>query len=592
MADKFLSSVLGFARPVEGASVTRFWACPVMQVRSATYFPYILNLPQVEVIGDIRNIFPDINTIDNEVGPYMPPRDERFPVWQTTDRSYTMWVTPDGGGIGNPTLVLYGDAPGASPVAYGAWMFGTGLSGLDSVLGLLEYQSVSMARLTWYLAVKAFVALSDYLVEDAEFHGPLFLDASFGGGGTADYGKASLYSDTGELIASATEGYAIQGRVWSGNPSHGAVYAEGSGASMGITASSSSGYGANFSSASGIGMRVIAAGGIVPIAMFQDTWNYTKKFSVMRTTDLKWEFLTNNRVLQLRPPTAPTANRNWDLPDKNGTLAVTTSETFTNTILAGTTTATGQVELTSQLATNGTSAMTRNLADEQYIMQLGNVRRLDPGDAANSLTNGGGGAGFIGTAWVAAANTPAAAWSRITIGRNLTSFSSYSGANINTAKNYDISLVFCSDIAGVGPCCRFVVGDTGSGTPPNSTAAPIAGRGWGFEVYMTGGSSKIRLFVHDGTTFAYSAPASDFAMDGTMPLFAMLRKQGGTVSLFIVNNAAIVPLPTSPQITLAGAPTSGLTVGSNVSIISTNDGTNLASRNSISLFPDVRVRIY
>lgn len=189
-------------------------------------------------------------------------------------------------------------------------------------------------------------------------------EATIGGGGSADSGKVMQFLPGGGIQASASSGYAMSARSWEDNPGVGALYGEASGAGMGITASSTSGYGANFASASGIGMRVIAAGGgAIPIALFQDTWNYTKRFSVIRTTDLKWEFLTNNRVLQLRPPAAPTANRNWDLPDASGTVALTTSQTFTTTTLAGATTATGQVELTSQLATNGTSAMTKSLVD-------------------------------------------------------------------------------------------------------------------------------------------------------------------------------------------------------------------------------------
>jgi hypothetical protein len=226
---------------------------------------------------------------------------------------------------------------------------------------------------------------------------------------------------------------------------------------------------------------------------------------------------------------------------------------------AGTKTFTGQVELTGQSATNGTSAMTRDLARQQRQL----LDAYDNWDLFGSLLGMySGGANGTG-AYVAGGETQAGnaigGWARVVLA-TYTTRPGGAGANNGLCSVPIAVAVVGSFSPGTGSAVRIIFGAKASGTPYWSNQNPLAARGFGLEIYVVTGVTKMRLFTHNGTTFNYGT-AQNFTGIWTGVCHLVIAHNGaGRVQLYHAGSDSHVGLGTpvlQSAMTMNTGPTSG-----------------------------------
>ena len=227
--------------------------------------------------------------------------------------------------------------------------------------------------------------------------------------------------------------------------------------------------------------------------------------------------------------------------------------------LSGSKTFTGQVELTGQSATNGTSAMTRDLARQQRQL----LDAYDNWDLFGSLLGMySGGANGTG-AYVAGGETQAGnaigGWARVVLA-TYTTRPGGAGANNGLCSVPIAVAVVGSFSPGTGSAVRIIFGAKASGTPNWSNQNPLAARGFGLEIYVVTGVTKMRLFTHNGTTFNYGT-AQNFTGIWTGVCHLVIAHNGaGRVQLYHAGSDSHVALGTpvlQSAMTMYTGPTSG-----------------------------------
>lgn len=227
--------------------------------------------------------------------------------------------------------------------------------------------------------------------------------------------------------------------------------------------------------------------------------------------------------------------------------------------LSGTKTFTGQVELTGQSATNGTSAMTRDLARQQRQL----LDAYDNWDLFGSLfgmgSGGSNGAGSYATGGQAQSGTAIGGWARMVLA-TYTTRPGGAGAN-NGLCSVPIAVALVGSFSpGTGSAVRIIFGAKASGTPYWSTQNPLAARGFGLEIYVVTGIAKMRLFTHNGTTFNYGT-AQNFAGIWTGVCHLVIAHNGaGRVQVYHAGSDSHVGLGTpvlQSAMTMYTGPTSG-----------------------------------
>jgi hypothetical protein len=227
--------------------------------------------------------------------------------------------------------------------------------------------------------------------------------------------------------------------------------------------------------------------------------------------------------------------------------------------LAGTKTFTGQVELTGQSATNGTSAMTRDLARRQRQL----LDTYDNWDLFGSLFGmgfgGANGAGSYATGGQAQSGNAIGGWARIVLATYTTR---PGGAGLNNGLcSVPIAVALVGSFSpGTGSAVRIIFGAKASGTPYWSTQNPLVASGFGLEIYVVTGVTKMRLFTHNGTTFNYGT-AQNFTGIWTGVCHLVVTHNGaGRVQLYHVGSDSHVALGTpvlQSAMTMNTGPTSG-----------------------------------
>jgi len=320
---------------------------------------------------------------------------------------------------------------------------------------------------------------------------------STGGSGVNDAGKVLGFLGSGGIRATSSSGYGINGQTIGTLSTEGGMYASGLGNAVGITASSASGYGGVLASSGGPGLVAKSDTGTY-VAEFWGSFAGSNNLRVVRATmGLSW--VLNTRTLTLNPPAAATANRFWNLPDAQGTIALIASQTFTTTTLAGATTVTGQMELTAQAVTSANSAMTRSLMlkEQCYAPQIVGF----PLSSADTQTTGAAaatlyaskGIGFVMTM----VNTCVPGDGR---GFNLDNplYPYGSGANM---RMLDGRLTYILDLQFNGLVGNDFTISNGVASGTILTAAA----GWAVK-WMNG--DQVQLQIHNGTTLQTSTPVS------------------------------------------------------------------------------------
>jgi len=167
-------------------------------------------------------------------------------------------------------------------------------------------------------------------------------------------------------------------------------------------------------------------------------------------------------------------------------------------------TATAQTELTSQLATNSTSAMTRSLTEE-FLLWTPNIMQYFP--IAGSTTNGGSVSVSAGQSVEIALGTQSSGTARTTLVSDW-QFSSAAGGTMRYDRPFKVRIPMnCnmnySDATGQASC-RVYVGSNGSFALPfaGQQPYPTGTRGVGVEWRKASGSfqQEFRLFARDGSS--------------------------------------------------------------------------------------------
>ena len=227
--------------------------------------------------------------------------------------------------------------------------------------------------------------------------------------------------------------------------------------------------------------------------------------------------------------------------------------------LSGTKTFTGQVELTGQSATNGTSAMTRDLARRQRQL----LDTYDNWDLFGSLlgmySGGANGAGAYVAGGETQAGTAIGGWARVVLA-TYTTRPGGAGSN-NGLCSVPIAVALVGSFSpGTSSAVRIIFGAKASGTPCWSNQNPLAARGFGLEIYIVGGVTKMRLFTHNGTTFNYGTD-QNFTGIWTGVCHLVIAHNGtGRVQLYHAGSDSHVGLGTpalQSAMTMNTGPTSG-----------------------------------
>jgi hypothetical protein len=167
-------------------------------------------------------------------------------------------------------------------------------------------------------------------------------------------------------------------------------------------------------------------------------------------------------------------------------------------------TATAQTELTSQLATNSTSAMTRSLTEE-FLLWTPNIMQYFP--IAGSTTNGGSVSVSAGQSVQIALGTQSSGTARTTL-VNDWQFSNAAGGSMRYDRPFKVRIPMnCnmnySDATGQASC-RVYVGSNGSFALPfaGQQPYPTGTRGVGVEWRKASGSfqQEFRLFARNGSS--------------------------------------------------------------------------------------------
>jgi hypothetical protein len=134
---------------------------------------------------------------------------------------------------------------------------------------------------------------------------------------------------------------------------------------------------------------------------------------------------------------------------------------------------------------------------------------------------------------------------------------------------------------GANSAVRVIFGAKITGTPYWSNQNPLTARGFGLEIYTVAGVAKMRLFTHNGTTFAYG-PSQNYAGIWTGVVHLVIASNGlGRVQLYHAGSDTHVALGTpvlQSAMTMNTGPTSGTygEVGA-VTLEAVGDNTNATS---------------
>lgn len=233
---------------------------------------------------------------------------------------------------------------------------------------------------------------------------------------------------------------------------------------------------------------------------------------------------------------------------KSGTETIAGSKTFS-----------GQVELTGQTATNGTSAMTRDLVRKQSHL-LDSYDNWELFGSLNGMYSGGAtGTGAYATAGQAQAGSSIGGWARMVLAAYTTRPSGAGANNGLCSVPIAVSAVGTFSVSD-GSAVRIFFGAKSSGTPYWSNQNPLIARGFGVEIYSVSGVAKMRLFTHNGTTFNYGT-AANFAGIWTGICHLVIASNGaGRVQCWHAGSDSHVALGTptlQSAMTLNAGPTSG-----------------------------------
>ena len=261
-----------------------------------------------------------------------------------------------------------------------------------------------------------------------------------------------------------------------------------------------------------------------------------------------------------------------------------------NQTVAGDKTFSGQMELTTQAATNSTSAMTRGLmlAEEAFnasFWQFGvNTAAGNSGTGSSASRSG----------------SAASGWGRTLITSNAMRAGTSGGITLRSDIPLAVSVWGSLDVSSTvsGAVVRIIIGDPGNavGTPPRfADQNALIARGFGAEVYYSIANSRqeIRLFAHDGTTYSTSSGAAfPNSFTGTHTL--LVSSDGlGNIKLFAHTTGSSftnLQRPTLLQ-TLSGGPSGSSSMGgSHITSVCVNHST-VAPISSDVLFSIIRSKI-
>lgn len=266
-------------------------------------------------------------------------------------------------------------------------------------------------------------------------------------------------------------------------------------------------------------------------------------------------------------PLTLTSFRNWELPDASGTIALdSTAVMLTGTqIVAGQKSFSGQVELTGQSPTNGTSAMTRDLVDKESLFALGVVRPLFI-LSGNTGTSGSGTSSINdNNGFTLVSGTTASAWQKAAFTRTITGNPASSGACPDFSVPMAIALngFFFIDSAATSEI-KIIIGDSSASTAPVAIGSNVlTARGFGIRVYWSVANARreIKLFCHNGTTYSESATGIAFSAGDVASLQSLIISSSGTgtIKLFYtantLSNKSGIRTSDTAVLSLSGGPT-------------------------------------
>lgn len=212
----------------------------------------------------------------------------------------------------------------------------------------------------------------------------------------------------------------------------------------------------------------------------------------------------------------------------------------------------------SKWASASSTLMTRNARAWEDLVTDHKTRRVNPADADFAFTGTGAaatGAGVTGYAFLNS-GTSVGCYARGDFMEAVTGNTSGSGAGITFSRPIAVSTLF-TVVPNAGNALRLTVGrDTGV-APTFSDQNALTARGFGWSLYYDSASSttKIKLFRHDGTTYAESSAVTfgNFAN-----LHHVILEHDGAGNLALYASAGTPPSRVSSTAiaTLTGAPTS------------------------------------
>lgn len=217
---------------------------------------------------------------------------------------------------------------------------------------------------------------------------------------------------------------------------------------------------------------------------------------------------------------------------------------------------TGQLTASNQAASGSTSLMTRQLTEESALNSMYAVRK----SRYAVFTANGGTADANNDADRLVPGTGANARPVVTRFQHLSRMGSGQQQNVRPMSIATFGAIITQDGVMKARC--------GIGMPlqaaiPAADQNALAGKGFGWEMYNTGSTTKLRLFAHDGTSYVTSSELDTGLNTNTSydPFFYIVLSLAadGTVSArtaFGDNPTSLRP-SASATLTLAGGPTSG-----------------------------------
>lgn len=209
----------------------------------------------------------------------------------------------------------------------------------------------------------------------------------------------------------------------------------------------------------------------------------------------------------------------------------------------------------SKFAASASTLMVRDGAQWEQLMMMHKLRIGHLG-AAERFNNGAGSvAAYDGGNIQLNAGTAAGGYARALIFTQLT-INSGSGAGINYARpiSLGVSIQQMYPATADGVALRVFAGAGYTVTPAGSNQNALTDRGFGFEIYTVSGVHKLRLFAHNGTTYATSS-AITWGDGGSLSSLIVTSDGLGNIAIYgAVGNPPARPSSTA-LLTMTGGPT-------------------------------------